>query len=688
MTATIPTTSIPAFSQAFVKATAIGRAALSDICGTMFDLEFVPSGDPAPLDATDKTFAGSVTVFHEGGSWEFALYGDQATALSLARAVLFMEPDEVPEDTEVLDVLGEMVNMVAGSAKTELAKDSGSEVNTTSPTFLLGKECAKHQPVAIPVEAQAYECESLDGKLYLTWSEIAPEFLVAEIAALIEQHTPNDKLGPSQMISHFQDIDQFLPESASDLLRDSIAGCEAVLAEVVNDGLEASTGIDAVSAVISAMQLVLDPSGPKLDAEEIPDPRYVLAPSEEGASALAPCERDEDTVEMLADFLQESTDGLEEVDGILLDCENAAVDDETVNRLFRIYHSMKGASSFLELTEITSLSHTTETLLAKVRDGKAQLAGQILDLIFDSTALTRTLFGNLQAAVENGTEIPGTDGLAELIRRLEAGIAGEFIEAAAPKAPPLDAPAPKQEAAKTKLKQTLKIDLELVEELEAAVEEMTKLTKDLGGEPGLQEAANHLASISAQIRMVSLASVFQKMTRMVRDLSKKTEKLTKVIVSGEDTKVPRHIVDGLNDPLVHIMRNAVDHGIEDQEERAASGKPMLASVRLNAYRDSGNVVVEISEDGRGMDAEKLKAKAVDKGLIDADCEMPESEAYMLIFAAGFSTAAQVTAISGRGVGMDVVRRNIEGMGGHIEVESNLGNGSTFRLVLPLVRESK
>ncbi len=687
-TATPPTTTIiHPQSALLLKAATVGTQALTDICGTMFCLELQPQGEVECFDATARSFAGCVTLFHEGGSWEFALYGTEETAKSLARAVLAMEPDEDPEEIDVLDVLGEMVNMVAGSAKAELTKASSSEVNTTSPMFLTGEQCQKHQPKAMSVKSQAFTCDSIDGALYLVWQEVTPASLVSEIGALLETHIPGDKLGPTQMISYFQDIDEFLPNTASEHLRECIEDCESILTEVINDEIDGVAGINAIRQVNEAMQLVFHPAGAKLAPDEVPNPRGLVSSGAGISQVLQSIERDEDTVDMLSDFLEESGDGLEQVDGILLDSDGGGVDAETVNNLFRIYHSMKGASSFLELAEITSLSHTTETLLAKVRDGEAELAGVVLDLVFDSTALTRTLFVNLQSAVENGTEIPTAPNLSELIQRLEDCIAGKTVAPSARKEPggTPDAAAPKP-AGKTKLKQTLKLDVTLIEQLEAAIVELGEVAEQDGDLNALQEVAERLTTISAQIRMVSLGSVFQKMTRMVRDLSKKTEKLTKVNVDGEDTKVPRHVVEGLNDPLVHIMRNAVDHGIEEQDERAASGKPMLATVSLTAFHEDGQVVVEIAEDGRGMDASILIAKAIEKGVLEEGAEISEAEAYMLIFAPGFSTAAQVTAISGRGVGMDVVRKNIENLGGKVTVDSVLGKGSTFRLAMPLVQK--
>ena len=199
-------------------------------------------------------------------------------------------------------------------------------------------------------------------------------------------------------------------------------------------------------------------------------------------------------------------------------------------------------------------------------------------------------------------------------------------------------------------------------------------------------ACTDLQEVSTLMRMVPIQSLFQKMTRMVRDLSKKTGKLARLTLSGEDTLFARNMIEKLNDPLVHMIRNAVDHGIEDTENRKATGKPPLGNVQLIArceeIDEKKQAVIELKDDGKGLSPEMLIEKAVSKGILESDAKLTDEEAFLLIFAAGFSTAANVTAISGRGVGMDVVRTNIEALGGKISITSKVGAGSTFIITLP------
>lgn len=192
-----------------------------------------------------------------------------------------------------------------------------------------------------------------------------------------------------------------------------------------------------------------------------------------------------------------------------------------------------------------------------------------------------------------------------------------------------------------------------------------------------------LQDLSLSMRMVPLKATFQKMTRLVRDLAQKSGKVINLITEGDDTEIDRNMVDVINDPLMHMVRNACDHGIETPEAREAAGKPAAGTIHLSAYHSGGSVVIELADDGRGLSRRKIIEKAVSRRLIEPDRELSDSEVFNLIFEPGFSTAEKVTDISGRGVGMDVVKRKIEAVRGRIDIASEEGRGSTFALRLPL-----
>lgn len=188
------------------------------------------------------------------------------------------------------------------------------------------------------------------------------------------------------------------------------------------------------------------------------------------------------------------------------------------------------------------------------------------------------------------------------------------------------------------------------------------------------------------LRMVTLKGTFQKMARLVRDVSAKANKSVQFVMEGEDTELDRTVVEEIGDPLVHMIRNSCDHGIETAEDRVRAGKPATGTLTLRAYHQGGSIIIEIQDDGKGLDRQRIVAKAIEKGIYTPDRnidEIPESEVFNLIMLPGFSTAPKVTDISGRGVGMDVVRRNIEALRGKIEIQSVAGKGTTFKLSLPL-----
>jgi len=294
----------------------------------------------------------------------------------------------------------------------------------------------------------------------------------------------------------------------------------------------------------------------------------------------------------------------------------------------------------------------------------------------------------------------GTTGLAELARGVEAK-PGKAVESsknidvicsteAVEASKPADAPAGVARSIKV---DTAKLDylVDMVGEMVIA-QSMVRHDPDLatGLRPRLARNLSQLARITDEVqrtamsmRMIPIGQLFQKTARLVRDLSRKAGKQVDLELSGEETELDRNIVEELADPLMHMVRNAVDHGIETSEERVRAGKPAAAKVALKAAHQAGHILIQITDDGRGLDCEKILRKARDKGLVDADVTLSEQEIFALIFQPGFSTAEKITDVSGRGVGMDVVRKHVQKLRGRIEVHSSIGHGTTFLIKLPL-----
>ncbi|PID37779.1 MAG: hypothetical protein CSB49_08585, partial [Proteobacteria bacterium] len=463
-----------------------------------------------------------------------------------------------------------------------------------------------------------------------------------------------------------------------------------------------------------------------------------------------PIERDEEDLALIGEFMQESEEGLVSVDQLLLEGEREGLDDEKVNGIFRVFHTIKGVASFLEFEQITRVAHATETMLDQVRSGKLVASGTVFDLVFDATARMRALLTEVDRALQASETLLTLPGMDELVDQLKAATEGKSLvaeplpmveegeklgqilvrqgvveqkvvdkaldhqvgsgrklgqqlvaEGASAKrvAQALRAQGETRAGGAPRIRETVKVDLEridalvenigelvIVESMVSHAPEIMKIT----GQPRIRNYLGQLAKITRQLqeigirmRMVPLRGLFQKMSRMVRDLARKSEKNVRVEVSGTSTEMDRSMVEQLADPLVHLIRNSVDHGIELPEERRRAGKDPTGTIRLDARYEGSSVVVEISDDGRGLDREAIVSKALRQGLIKEGENLSGSQIDDLIFAPGFSTAKKVTEISGRGVGMDVVRRNVESLRGRIHVDSKPGQGTTLSLILPL-----
>ena len=224
------------------------------------------------------------------------------------------------------------------------------------------------------------------------------------------------------------------------------------------------------------------------------------------------------------------------------------------------------------------------------------------------------------------------------------------------------------------------VQSQLIESSRASAEGNAPLQRNVAQ---LSRITKDLQSTAMALRMIPIKPTFQKMERLARDLARDFGKKVAFVTSGEDTELDRTVVEEIGDPLVHMVRNALDHGLEDPAARARSGKPETGSLRLRAYHQGSNIVIELSDDGKGIDPDRVYRKAVEKGVIAAGTTLSREETFALILAPGFSTAEKVTSVSGRGVGMDVVKRNIEKMRGKLEIASEVGQGSTFKIKLPL-----
>jgi two-component system chemotaxis sensor kinase CheA len=419
--------------------------------------------------------------------------------------------------------------------------------------------------------------------------------------------------------------------------------------------------------------------------------------------------------ELVADFILESRGHLADIETQILTLEREGPDAEALNSVFRGFHTIKGLAGFLELGEMQELAHEVETLLDGARNGDLAIGSDAFDVILESADYLGRWLMHLEAVRRNHpSQQPGNDeSLLARIRALYvlAGQAGDILRggcqaplsltslaAALENSAPSANPAARRTDSASNTAMSIKVAagkldylVDMAGEMVIA-ESMVRHDPDLAAlkNPRLQRRIAHLTRVTADLqktamsmRLVPIGPLFSRMERLVRDLARHFGKLVEMETQGGDIELDRTIVEELADPLMHMMRNAMDHGIETPEERVRNGKNPSARLLLKAQHRAGQVVIEIGDDGRGLDREKIVRKAVERGIIKTGEGRADNEIYNLIFEAGFSTAAQVTNVSGRGVGMDVVLKRIEELRGRIEIRSAPGRGATFLLKLPL-----
>jgi two-component system chemotaxis sensor kinase CheA len=414
------------------------------------------------------------------------------------------------------------------------------------------------------------------------------------------------------------------------------------------------------------------------------------------------------------EFLSESREYAEQSETALMALEADPNNSEEINSVFRAFHTVKGTAGFLNLQPVSKFAHVAESLLMRVRDGLSPFTPAIAELSLCSVDMLKALLDSVAQALTTGklSKPKGYDDLYATLSAIEAdpsqldrlGEKGsrsrlpDSVEAE-DKEPEADSeakpgPSISYAGGETWIRvRTDKLDalVDMVGELviaQAMVSEDPVIT--LGTKPDLMRKVSHMGKIvrdlhdiSMSTRMVPLQATFKKLARLVRDLTTKSGKSVSFVTEGEDTEIDRNMVDRVGDPLIHMIRNAMDHGLEMPEDRIAAGKSATGTVSLSAYNAGGNVIVEISDDGRGLDRDRILSKAIERGVVQPGANLSDEEIYMLIFAAGLSTAEKITDVSGRGVGMDVVKRGIDSLGGQIHISSKPGQGTTFRIQLAL-----
>ncbi len=438
--------------------------------------------------------------------------------------------------------------------------------------------------------------------------------------------------------------------------------------------------------------------------------------------------------ELLNEFIVEAKGHLAVIEAGLLHLEAAEGDDDTVNGIFRAAHSIKGTASFFGLNKIVELAHIVENLFGELREHRLTAGAEMVDALLaaadalkemiDSPAaseqydiagcasdLRRFMAGEQSGAARQPeprgglsawdlwNKLTGEEEKEEPATAPAAAVVQPAVQSAAAGSPP-DAVRDDGKAREVVMEDRVRVSVSLLNnllnlagELVLRRNQLLRISHEVAGQAplmeavakGIDELTTNLQKTVMKTRMQPIASVFNKFPRIVRDLSRKVGKEVDLTMQGMEVELDRSLVEALVDPLTHLVRNSLDHGIEGPDKRAEHNKPPSGALVLRAYHESGRVIVDVCDDGAGIDLEKVKVKAVQRGIVGEKdvAAMSEADIVGLIMTPGFSTAEKVTDISGRGVGLDVVKTNIENLGGKVEVISEAGRGTTFRLILPL-----
>lgn len=414
--------------------------------------------------------------------------------------------------------------------------------------------------------------------------------------------------------------------------------------------------------------------------------------------------------ELIEMFIEETRERLEAIEPALVElerAESAAEKERLLNDVFRHLHSTKGSAGYLNLTDLVALVHAAEQLADVLRKG-APVVPEHVDLLLQTVSLTRAYLAHLAGQAEP------PDGLAPLTERLQLAAASATQRPATTSGGPAEPaaagaagsePATEAEHRGEELRagdaelasSTVRVPVHVLDRLGRLAEEMlvtrnriTALAANLqdgelvGASKKLSVMVSELQDIAALTRLQPISSLFSQMPRVVRDAARATGKEVDLVIDGGRLEVDRRILQELRDPLVHILRNAVDHGIESPERRIAFGKPSRGRITLRASREGSNLVIEVSDDGKGIDYEAVRQKAVERGFVSAReaATLTEAELNALLLRPGFSTRDQATELSGRGVGLDVVAVRMQELGGNLTISSVPGQGTTIRLVVP------
>ena len=662
-------------------------------------------------------------------------------ASSDLRAILSYIPDEHDALTRIVELSAQGINAIV----LKTARNTFAAVEAVSKGIFVCKQCLQEgavcEALVDPVIQALLEVVPADADLPAPLPEDTGDsgllqMELNDIAMLWVQQEPDDAAGVSSILQSLVGFSEHAGLDAS--VKDQISKAIEILnaMPLLEADSQADAWSEAGTCVEQAIHLMEHPD----EIQTKPPEKQPVMNKDDALRDYMP--KDPDS-ELIGEFVAEANDLIARAEEALLSLEVDPEDMDAVGTVFRAFHTIKGTSAFLELSLLSEMGHHAESLLSRVRDKEIRYQGGYADLALRSLDMLKTLMHSVEKALGGGPLIKseGYDALMDALMNPEAaGISEERDDVDSPRIgdilvaqgkadrqsiealvqdhsnEPLGLAAIKTGTAsvndvahalrtqermkgpKQFVETSVRVSTDRLDRLIDMVGEMVIAHSMVAQDNVVVQAAhyellkkvNHtskivrgLQDLSMSMRMVPLKATFQKMARLVRDVARKVGKNVTFVTEGEDTEIDRNLVDVINDPLVHMVRNAVDHGIESPEIRKKNGKPPNGTVKLSAFHSAGSVVVQIIDDGKGLDRNAILAKAIEKGMITDSSAVCDRDVCNLILEPGFSTAEVVTDVSGRGVGMDVVKKNIESLRGQVEIQSEPGKGSVFRMSLPL-----
>ncbi len=628
------------------------------------DLTFTPY---TPGSVPTWSCGATLRLHREGERLQdFALFGSSNAVAAIARWLFDFQSDALFTGPELQDVLAETLNQVVGRVKEAVVRADGVEPCLDTPTT-----CG-------PDASEMYLHTHADSSAVLVSSRqwvgdvlvLASPPKVSTVLAIDEALAVFERFGDRQdgLIKVQRMLDE-VSESLRSLeglpsMHATIEWCTARVSKLVNGVDETRTEQlrGRIHRELSELRrsLAALAAPPEAMAFQLPD--------------------DEELCELLEGFCEEAGDVLEKAGN-----EIRQGGPDLTHALFRAMHTIKGNAGFFGLDQLRELAHSTENMLGLVRDAGHALRGDQLTATERSVSMISEWVQLLSSALEEKSPIEFQPAIEEHRRSIQ-----HSFETGSPVV--LGGPSELNSNLGRLSQGGVRLSAESVARLQAVEQGLCELLARAEQEPQvctlddfveqLRDTHGSLSSTLRSMNTVQLTRLFSKIARLCRETADGLGKVVRVETSGDHLEVPRHLVSALSGPMVHLARNAIDHGLEDAEERRESGKDILARVEVRAYWQDGCLVVEVVDDGRGVSTERVLEKARSRGLVGPDDQLTKEQTLALLLEPGFSTAEKTTELSGRGVGMDVVRREVENSGGRIYIQSTLGSGSTFKIVLP------